>query len=282
MKKFIKGCLMLALSFHMTPTFASKSDCSPQALSQGGLLLAHAPEGAEILYQQKPVAVTDEGLFVIGFGRDAGSEQSYQIKHADGKVTQCDLTVKPQDYDIQRINGIAKKYVSPAERVLQRIREDNRSVRQAREVMTDDALFLQGMIMPAKGPITGVYGSQRVFNDKPRRPHFGLDIAGPVGTPIMAPADGYITLAEPDMYFSGGTLVIDHGFGLSSSMLHLSKLLVKAGDEVKKGQVIAEMGATGRVTGPHLDWRINWFQVRLDPQQVMKALASPLPAAAKR
>ena len=116
------------------------------------------------------------------------------------------------------------------------------------------------------GPISGVYGSQRILNGKPRRPHFGVDVARPTGTPIVAPADGVITLAEPAMFFSGGTLIIDHGHRLSSSMLHLHKILVKEGDQVKQGQVIAEIGATGRVTGAHLDWRMNLRGHRIDPQ----------------
>ena len=175
-------------------------------LSQGGLLLAHAPDGARIFYREKELAVTDEGMFVIGFGRDARAEQSYRIRYSSGDETSCPVTVKSQQYRVQRINGVAKKYVTPPEKTLQRIRQDNQHVRQARNIMTDDALFLKGMMMPAKGPISGVYGSQRIFNGEPRRPHFGLDIAGPVGTPVLAPATGTITLAEPDMYFSGGTV----------------------------------------------------------------------------
>ena len=137
--------------------------------------------------------------------------------------------------------------------------------------------FLDGFIWPSQGPISGVYGSQRILNGKPRRPHFGVDVAGPVGTPVVAPAGGVVTLAHPDMYFSGGTLVIDHGHGLSSAFLHLSRILVKEGQRVEQGEPIAEIGATGRVTGAHLDWRMNWFEQRIDPQ----LLAGPMPAPAE-
>ncbi len=282
MKDTLLAALLVSALFNTASVTANTKDCSTQDLSQGGLLLAQVPENAAVLYQGKPVEITDEGLFVIGFGRDAAAEQSYRIRHAGGEEVDCPLSVESQSYNIQHIKGVASKYVSPPESTLQRIRNDNLQVRQAREIMTDEALFLQGMIMPMKGPVTGVYGSQRVFNGEPRRPHFGLDIAGPVGTPVVAPVAGTITVAEPDMYFSGGTLVIDHGFGINSAMLHLHKLHVKVGDKVKQGQVIAEAGATGRVTGPHLDWRVNWFQVRLDPEEVMKVLSSPIPAAAKK
>jgi murein DD-endopeptidase MepM/ murein hydrolase activator NlpD len=120
-----------------------------------------------------------------------------------------------------------------------------------------------------------VYGSQRILNGEPRRPHFGIDIATPTGTPVKAPADGVVTMVHPDMFFSGGTLILDHGHRLSSSFLHLSKIVVKEGDEVRQGDIIAEVGATGRVTGAHLDWRMNWGKERVDPSLLVPPMEAP-------
>jgi murein DD-endopeptidase MepM/ murein hydrolase activator NlpD len=155
--------------------------------------------------------------------------------------------------------------VSPDQKALERIRRENRQIAQVRAGYTESDAFRAGFILPAEGPISGVYGSQRILNGEPRRPHFGLDIAAPTGTAVIAPAAGTVALAEPDLYFTGGTLMIDHGRGITSVFSHLSALTVSEGDFVAQGEKIGEIGATGRATGPHLDWRVNWFEVRLDP-----------------
>ena len=146
-------------------------------------------------------------------------------------------------------------------------------VKKARTIDDPRADFLSGFRWPIKGRISGVYGSQRILNGEPRRPHFGIDIAAPTGTKVGAPADGVVTMVHPDMFFSGGTMIVDHGHGLSSAFLHLSRILVEKGDRVVQGQTIAEVGSTGRSTGPHLDWRINLFDRRLDPS----LLVGPMP-----
>ena len=143
------------------------------------------------------------------------------------------------------------------------------SARARRDQRTD---YAAPFAWPARGRISGVYGSQRILNGEPRRPHFGVDVAAPTGTPVYAPAPGIVTLAHEDMYFSGGTLIIDHGHGLSSSFLHLSEILVEAGTYVSRGDLIARIGATGRASGPHLDWRMNWLDRRVDPQRLVKGL----------
>lgn len=148
-------------------------------------------------------------------------------------------------------------------------------VKQARDRIELDTAFAQDFIWPAVGPISGVYGSRRILNGEPRRPHYGVDVAGPVGQPVYAPADGLVTLYVPDMYYSGGTMIIDHGYGISSTFLHLSKEHVEVGQRVKQGDLIAEIGATGRVTGPHLDWRMNWFEKRVDPQLLVPSQPEP-------
>ena len=159
-----------------------------------------------------------------------------------------------------------------------RAAKDAKQTRAARGLFSEQLAFMQSFIWPVTGRISGVYGSQRVYNDVPGNPHFGVDIARPTGTVVVAPADGVITLAEPDMFYSGGTVIIDHGYGINSTFLHLSKLYLKVGDKVKQGDNVAEIGATGRVTGPHLDWRLNWFQMRLDPVSIVPSMTSVLAA----
>ncbi len=176
------------------------------------------------------------------------------------------MKIAKRDYRIQRIDGLPPRKVTPKAEDLKRIRQETALVKAARRRDDPRTDFMRGFIWPAKGRVSGVYGSQRILNGQPRRPHFGVDVAGPVGTPVVAPADGVVTLVHPDMFFSGGTLVIDHGHGLSSSFLHLSEVLVKEGQRVKQGELIARIGATGRVTGAHLDWRMNLFDTRIDPQ----------------
>jgi len=178
-----------------------------------------------------------------------------------------------RDYNIQRVEGVPKKTVNPGPEYYQRIRAEAAAARKARAVRFDLPYYLQNFQWPVTGPISGVYGSQRYYNGTPRRPHYGVDIARPTGTPVLAPAAGVVTLAHDDMFFSGGTLILDHGQGLSSSFLHLSKLIVEVGQTIEQGQIIAEVGASGRVTGPHLDWRMNWLDQRVDPQ----LLVPPMP-----
>jgi murein DD-endopeptidase MepM/ murein hydrolase activator NlpD len=136
---------------------------------------------------------------------------------------------------------------------------------------------LAGFVWPAQGPISGVYGSQRFYNGEPRNPHYGVDVAVPKGTPVHAPAAGVVTLAEPDLYFSGGTVILDHGYRLSSTFLHMSEVSVQVGDELQAGDLIGAVGSTGRATGPHLDWRMNWRQQRIDPQLLAPPMPKPAP-----
>ncbi|MEP0357769.1 M23 family metallopeptidase [Paraglaciecola sp.] len=234
-------------------------------LTQGTLIRGLLPAGSQIWLNGKPIKVSKTGLFVFGFGRDAALEHQIKWQDRNGAQHIKTITLSKRIYKEQRIEGVASKYVSPSKEVYARIRKDNQQIASARSNHADRLDFTQDFIWPAEGPVSGVYGSRRVFNGTPKRPHFGLDVAGPTGTPVYAPADGVITLFEPDMYYSGGTMIIDHGYGVTSTFLHLSKGLVIAGTKVKQGDLVAEIGATGRVTGAHLDWRINWFSERLDP-----------------
>ncbi|WP_250884244.1 M23 family metallopeptidase [Glaciecola sp. XM2] len=241
-------------------------------LTQGSLIRANISPGAQVWLNGNQIAVSPTGEFVFGFGRDAALEHTLEWQLNDTKQS-MPITLKAREYDIQRIEGVAQKYVSPPEAVLARIRQDNREIANARATQSQLKDFLDTFIMPAQGRISGVYGSQRYFNGEPRRPHFGLDVANQVGTPVVAPVGGVISLAHDDMYYSGGTLIMDHGFGVSSTFIHLSKIHVETGQRVEQGDVIGEIGATGRVTGPHLDWRINWYKERLDPALLLESEA---------
>jgi murein DD-endopeptidase MepM/ murein hydrolase activator NlpD len=183
------------------------------------------------------------------------------------------LFIEGRSYPTQEVNGVAKKFnkPKPAE-VLARIQKETQAVVRARAEHKELQGFRENFKWPLIGPITGVFGSQRVYNGVPSRPHYGVDIAAPVGTQVFAPASGVVTLAYADMYYSGGTLIIDHGYGVSSSFLHLSKVLVKPGDMIRQGDLIAEVGAGGRATGPHLDWRMNWYKRRIDPALLVPAM----------
>lgn len=240
--------------------------------TQGSLLTGQVTPGSDVLLNGQSVRVTPDGKFAIGFGRDADLQQQLEATGPDGEKKQKTLTLVPRDYRIQRIEGVPQSTVTPDESFYKRIREEASQVRRAREVDSDREAFLGHYIWPVEGRISGVYGSQRYYNGEPRQPHYGVDVAAAEGTPVKAPADGLVTLAEPDLYFSGGTLLIDHGYGVSSTMIHLSRLLVEEGAEVRQGDVVAEVGMTGRATGPHLDWRINWYGERIDPVTVAPPL----------
>ena len=235
-------------------------------MTQGSLIRGKTIPGNTVLLDGKPIKVGKMGDFAFGFARDAELQHVLVEIDKSGKKTEHKLSLSEREYNIQRIDGLPQKYVAPPAEVTARIRKDNQQVGQARKTDEERLDFTQDFIWPAEGPISGVYGSQRVLNGEPKNPHYGVDVAAPTGTPVYAPADGVVTLWVPDMYYSGGTMIIDHGFGVSSTFLHLSKGLVEKGTRVKQGDLVAEIGATGRVTGAHLDWRINWFNVRLDPR----------------
>lgn len=238
---------------------------------QGGLVFGQADPGSVVTLDGIEVAISADGHFVIGFGRDETGNRKLQVSSPGGDVFQKTLALQARDYEIERVDGLPPATVNPDPTAAARISEDARMVTTARGYRDDRAYYATGFTWPAKGRISGVYGSQRVLNGEPRRPHFGLDIAAPKGADVYAPADGLITLAHPDLYFSGGTIILDHGQGLSSSFLHLSKILVEAGTFVKQGDLIARIGATGRASGPHLDWRMNWLDRRVDPQLLIES-----------
>ena len=242
--------------------------------TQGGLLQGRVAPGSGVEFEDMPVRVSEDGWFLVGFGRDAAPEAEVVVTGPNGERERLVLAVAQRGYRIERIDGLPAAKVAPRdEEELARIGREARRVAVARTRDDPRTDFRSGFRWPVKGRISGVYGSQRILNGEPRQPHYGVDIAAPAGTKVRAPADGLITLAEPDLFLSGGTLIVDHGHGLSSAFLHLSRILAKRGERVRRGSAIAEVGATGRATGPHLDWRVNLFERRLDPS----LLVGPMP-----
>lgn len=237
--------------------------------SQGGFVTGTAAPGTALMLGERAVPVTSDGRFVFGFGRDEPPRATLAVRRPDGRTETVTLAVASRQYDIQRIDGLPSAQVTPPAAVLARIRRENEmiaAVRQRNSPWTD---VLQGWIWPAPGPISGVYGSQRILNGEPRQPHFGIDIAAPTGTPVVASTAGEVVMAEKDLYFTGGTVILDHGMGVTGAYSHLQSIAVRVGDRVRQGQVIGTVGATGRATGPHLDWRVNWFDVRIDPLRLL-------------
>ena len=242
--------------------------------TQGGLLYGRVAPGSVVEFDGAPVRVSSDGRFLVGFGRDAPRESELIVVNPDRQRQRVSLEVEQRTYPVERIDGLSPEKVAPeSEEILARIRAEARMVSEARSIDDPRTDFVGGFRWPVRGRISGVYGSRRILNGMPREPHYGVDIAAPAGTKVLAPAGGVVTLAHPDMLLSGGTLIVDHGHGLSSAFLHLAHILVKQGDRVRQGDPIAEVGATGRATGPHLDWRVNLFDRRLDPS----LLAGPMP-----
>lgn len=241
---------------------------------QGGLIYGHTEPGAKVTLNARDVRVTAAGDFIFGFNWNAPEEAVLEIVLPDGTRERRSLRVAKRQYDVQRIDGLPAKMVSPLPEVLARIEAENARIAKARAVDAPRPLYETGFVWPVTGPISGVFGSRRILNGQPRRPHFGVDIAAPEGASVQAPADAVVAIADGDMYYTGGTIVLDHGHGLTSVYSHLKEVWVAEGDALRQGDPIGSVGQTGRVTGPHLDWRINWFDQRLDPA----LLVPPMPA----
>ena len=243
----------------------------PSALQQGELVIGHASHGARVEFNGRELHVGDDGVFVFGLDREAPAQVSLLAQFADGKSETVTAPVAKREYQIERVEGLPPKTVTPDPETEKRIEEEQARVAEARK--RDDARedFLNGFALPVQGArISGVYGSQRIDNGIPKAPHMGLDMAVPEGTPVHAPAAGIVTFAEPDLVLTGGTVLLDHGFGLTSSFLHMSRLDVHVGQRLNRGDVIGAAGKTGRATGPHVHWGFNWFDTRLDPALLPK------------
>lgn len=239
------------------------------ALMQGGLVKGQVTSGSQIIFDGQQIKVGPKGHFVIGFSRDYKAVAQLQITYPDGMRNDVSLTVSPRQYDIEKVNGLPPKTVTPPQSWLNRRKAERARVIKGRSARTDDLFWFWGFKKPAEGRFSGFYGSQRILNGKPRSPHYGLDIANKTGTDVVAPASGKVTLAAPDFLLEGGIIIIDHGFGVTSTLFHLNSVDVKEGQFIKKGDKIGTIGATGRASGPHVDWRLNWGNVKLDPGLVI-------------
>ena len=236
------------------------------AMEQGSLAMGSAPPGSQAALDGRPLRVTADGRFVFGFGPDQTKPSLVTVRYPDGDGDSRSFTPAVRRYDEQPVNGLPQNTVTPPRAVEARIAHEAETIYLAHLADTAGNDFLSGFDWPALGIESGVFGSRRIDNGVPMSPHWGVDMAAPTGTPIHAPADGVVSLSE-DYYLDGGYTMIDHGHGVSTGYLHQSKRLVRAGDVVRRGQVIGHVGATGRATGPHLHWTLNWFQVKLDPSR---------------
>jgi len=236
---------------------------------QGHFIIGKTESGTKVLIDKKEVRTSDDGYFVFGIGRDRKYDVVITL-NKDGNKQKIVKKVLKRKYNIQRIDGLPEEQVTPPEEVYVRIKKENKLIGDAKAIDSNLTYFKNKFIVPIENTIiSGVYGSQRILNGEPKWPHYGLDFAADEGTTIKAMLDGIVTLAEPDLYYTGGTLMFDHGHGISTIYLHMQKLLVKKGQKIKQGDIIGTVGSTGRATGPHLDIRLNWFQTRLDPETVL-------------
>ena len=231
---------------------------------QGGLVKGKTDNNISVKFKKRLLRKTSKGFFVIGFGRDHPQIANLSLKINQKWITK-NINIEKRVYKTQVINGLEKKMVTPPKSFYDRIIRENKVIKEIRNLDSDIDFIFQKLNWPAKGIISGVFGSQRILNGKPKRPHYGIDIAAKKGTSVIAPIESIVRMAEKDLYYTGGTIMLDHGHGVTSVYSHLSLINVNVGDKVKKGQKIGEIGSTGRSTGPHLDWRINWFLERLDP-----------------
>ena len=256
----------LVLILITTSSFAVTFDGK---FAQGSFILGKTKLGSEVFVDKRKVKVTSDGFFVFGLGRDRKYDVVITL-NKDGIKEKIVKRVFKKKYKIQRIDGLEEKKVTPPEELYERIKRENKLIAQARNIDSDLTFFTKKFIIPVENAIiTGVYGSQRILNGKPKWPHYGLDFAAKEGTKIKAMLNGIVTLAEPNLFYTGGTLIFDHGHGISTLYMHMEKIFVEKGQKVKQGDIIGTIGSTGRATGAHLDVRLNWFQIRLDPATVL-------------
>ena len=258
MRILISLVLLLITTSSFAVTFEGK-------FIQGSFILGKTEPDSEVFIDKKRIKVTSDGFFVFGLGRDRKYDVVITLSK-DGNKQKIVKKVQKRKYNIQRIDGLEEKKVTPPEEVYERIKRENKWIGEARSIDSNLTFFTKKFIVPVENAIiSGVYGSQRILNGKPKWPHYGLDFAADEGTKIKAMLDGIVTLAEPDLFYTGGTLLFDHGHGISTLYMHMEKILVKKGQKVKQEDIIGTVGSTGRATGAHLDVRLNWLQTRLDP-----------------
>ena len=242
----------------------------PASVPQGALVFGKVPPGSQVRYRERLLRATGYGTVALGVGRDETGPLKVDVTLPSGRVEPVSIAVTPRDWPVEHVNGVPPKTVNPPPEIAARIQREQALVTAARERDDERTDFALPFQWPVQGRISGRFGNARVYNGQPGAGHSGMDIAAPDGTPVKAPAGGVVTFASPDLYLTGGTVLLDHGHGVSSNFLHLSRIDVKVGDRIEPGQVIGAVGATGRATGPHLHWGMNWFDTRIDPLLVLE------------
>lgn len=242
----------------------------PASVQQGALVIGRVPPGSQVRHGERDLRVSAYGTVVLGVGRDQRDPLQLTVTRPDGSRVDAEIAVDRRNWPLQHVNGVPPRTVNPPPELAARIAREQAAVTAARTRDDNRTDFATAFIWPVNGRISGRFGNARVYNGQPGSGHSGMDIAAPTGTPVKAPAGGVVTFADADLYLTGGTVVLDHGFGISSNFLHLSRIDIKVGDRVEQGQVIAAVGSTGRSTGPHLHWGMNWFDVRIDPLLVLE------------
>lgn len=274
MRLLLGLALLLLLGGGESARSAERETELPDKVLQGGLVVGKTAVGNLVRLGERALRVDSEGRFAFGVGRDESGPIRVRVARPDGVVASHSLRVVARDWPIERVTGVPQDTVTPPPAIAERIAREQAKVAAARQRDDDRADFDVSFLWPTRGRISGVYGSQRVYNGTPRSPHSGLDVAAPAGRPLLSPAAGIVTFAEPDLYLTGGTVLIDHGHGISSVFLHLSRIDVRVGQRLQPGEVFGAVGATGRASGPHMHWGLNWFEVRLDPS-LLPGIAEP-------
>lgn len=248
------------------PKLTRDLDCTG-VMKQGGALMCRTSPNAIVTLGRSETQADEKGRVILGFDRDAPALAQVKITHADGGQTTHKLPIEAQEYSISRIDGLPPSQVSTfTDEQLKRIRSSTARKSVGFKSQIEDIYFQDGFVMPIEGRKSSPFGAQRILNGEAKRPHYGVDIAAPVGTPIYAPAGGVVSLADDDLYFEGAMVMIDHGQGLNSMYLHVSEIFVTPGQVVQAGDKIAAVGSKGRSTGPHLCWRLKWRKENLDPE----------------
>jgi murein DD-endopeptidase MepM/ murein hydrolase activator NlpD len=279
--KLIVAALLVAVCAGWVPLLSAQESAPPSvapaervvfpaSASQGALVFGKVPPGSAVRYGERQLRTTAYGTVAFGVGRDEQGPLSLTVTTPSGRSEVVTIAVTARDWPVENVNGVPPRTVNPPPDIAERIRREQALVTAARVRDDERTDFAQPFQWPVQGRISGRFGNARVYNGQPGTGHSGMDIAAPTGTPVKAPAGGVVTFAAPDLYLTGGTVLLDHGYGVSSNFLHLSRIDVKVGDRVEPGQVIGAVGATGRATGPHLHWGMNWFDVRIDPLLVLE------------
>lgn len=261
-------CLTLSLTVLLSSVATARAAELCGKLAQGEILVGRAAPG-EVIFKQNPIRISEQGDFLIAFGRDDEAAQQITFLNSEGKTQTIDLKIEPTAWDVQNIKGVPPRKVTPSNADLKDIETERKLVIRGQKTDSENPLWKKGFIKPVEGRTSGQFGGQRIMNGVKRNPHAGMDIAAPEGTPVKASSDGIVTLAAPDLFYSGNVVILDHGYGLHTIYAHLKEMHVKDGDAVKQGDIIGLVGKTGRATGPHLHWGASLNGTKFNPPSLL-------------